>query len=85
MNEGISDDSFQFEHPMRKHLKLNRFIFCPGCLIGSVITSITKTLVEKGLTSKDYAIVSGIGAIVTLFLRDVKTTSDEISFYQKVS
>jgi len=40
---------------------LHRFIFCPGCLIGTVITSITTCLKDRGLTSKDYAIVSGIG------------------------
>jgi 2-oxoglutarate ferredoxin oxidoreductase subunit beta len=48
-------------HPLIDMLNLNRFIFCPGCLIGTVITSITSCLKEKGLTSKDYAIVSGIG------------------------
>lgn len=42
-------------------LNLQRFIFCPGCLIGTVITSITSCLKERGLTYKDYAIVSGIG------------------------
>ncbi len=48
-------------HPLIDMLNLNRFIFCPGCLIGTVITSITSCLHERGLTSKDYAIVSGIG------------------------
>jgi 2-oxoglutarate ferredoxin oxidoreductase subunit beta len=48
-------------HPLYEMLNLNRFIFCPGCLIGTVITSITSCLKERGLTSKDYAIVSGIG------------------------
>jgi len=48
-------------HPLSDMLNLNRFIFCPGCLIGTVITSITSCLKERGLTSKDYAIVSGIG------------------------
>ena len=48
-------------HPLSDMLNLHRFIFCPGCLIGTVITSITSCLKERGLTSKDYAIVSGIG------------------------
>ena len=59
--EQLTEKEIPEEHPLRKYLKLNRFIFCPGCLIGSVITSITSCLLEKGLTSKDYAIVSGIG------------------------
>ena len=50
-----------YDHPLRERLNLNRFIFCPGCLIGTAITSITNSLREKGLTLKDYAIVSGIG------------------------
>ena len=49
------------DHPLRDMLNLHRFIFCPGCLIGTIITSITSCLKERGLTSKDYAIVSGIG------------------------
>jgi len=48
-------------HPLIDMLNLHRFIFCPGCLIGTVITSITSCLKERGFTSKDYAIVSGIG------------------------
>jgi 2-oxoglutarate ferredoxin oxidoreductase subunit beta len=50
-----------FEHPLKDRLNLQRFIFCPGCLIGTVILSITNCLKEKGYTFKDYAIVSGIG------------------------
>lgn len=56
----ISDD-YPEDHPLHGRLNLNRFIFCPGCLIGTAITSITSCLVERGLKSKDYAIVSGIG------------------------
>jgi len=48
-------------HPLKDRLNLQRFIFCPGCLIGTVIISITNCLKESGLTFKDYAIVSGIG------------------------
>ena len=49
------------EHPLKDWLNLNRFIFCPGCLIGTIITSITTCLRERDLTTKDYTIVSGIG------------------------
>ncbi len=56
-----SSEEFPEDHPLHERLNLDRFIFCPGCLIGSAITSITNCLKERGLTSKDYAIVSGIG------------------------
>lgn len=56
-----SSDEIPENHPLHDRLNLHRFIFCPGCLIGSAITSITNCFVERGLTSKDYAIVSGIG------------------------
>ena len=49
------------DHPLKDSLNLHRFIFCPGCLIGTIITSITTCFKEQGYTSKDYAIVSGIG------------------------
>ena len=60
-SDQISIPPEALSHPLRDMLNLNRFIFCPGCLIGTVITSITSCLKERGLTSKDYAIVSGIG------------------------
>jgi 2-oxoglutarate ferredoxin oxidoreductase subunit beta len=56
----ISED-YPEDHPLHGRLNLHRFIFCPGCLIGTAITSITSCLVERGLSPKDYAIVSGIG------------------------
>ncbi|MHA2226283.1 MAG: thiamine pyrophosphate-dependent enzyme [Candidatus Hodarchaeales archaeon] len=56
-----SSEEIPEDHPLHDRLNLHRFIFCPGCLIGSAITSITNCFVERGLTSKDYAIVSGIG------------------------
>ncbi len=54
-------DDYPEDHPLHDRLNLHRFIFCAGCLIGTAITSITSCLVERGLTPKDYAIVSGIG------------------------
>lgn len=59
-NQLITSESI-LEHPLKDWLNLNRFIFCPGCLIGTIITSITTCLKERNLTTKDYAIVSGIG------------------------
>jgi len=60
-SDQISIPHETYNHPLADMLNLNRFIFCPGCLIGTVITSIASCLKERGLTSKDYAIVSGIG------------------------
>jgi len=57
----IPDPIEILDHPLKDRINLNRFIFCPGCLIGTVILSITNCLKESGLTFKDYAIVSGIG------------------------
>jgi len=54
-------EDYPEDHPLHGRLNLHRFIFCPGCLIGTAITSITTCMVERGLTPKDYAIVSGIG------------------------
>ena len=49
------------EHPLTEMLNLHRFVFCSGCLIGTVITSLATCLTEENLTARDYAIVSGIG------------------------
>ena len=48
-------------HPLKEMLNPNRFIFCAGCLIGTVITSLADCLKADGFTARDYAIVSGIG------------------------
>ena len=60
-SDNLSTPEEALEHPLKDWLNLNRFIFCPGCLIGTIITSITTCLKERGFTSKDYAVVSGIG------------------------
>ena len=49
------------EHPLTEMLNLHRFVFCSGCLIGTVITSLATCLTEENLTARDYAILSGIG------------------------
>jgi 2-oxoglutarate ferredoxin oxidoreductase subunit beta len=51
----------QIDHPLTGMLNLHRFVFCSGCLIGTVITSLATCLKEENLTARDYAIVSGIG------------------------
>lgn len=57
----LNATKIQTEHPLTEMLNLNRFVFCSGCLIGTVITSLADCLKQEGLTAKDYAIVSGIG------------------------
>lgn len=55
-------DEFQAKtHPLKPYLKLNRFIFCSGCLIGTMITSVAACMKEEGLSTRDVALVSGIG------------------------
>lgn len=60
-SEHLSLEPGSFDHPLKDWLNMNRFVFCPGCLIGTLITSTITCLKEKNLTTKDFAIVSGIG------------------------
>jgi len=55
------DVNQQNGHPLAEMLNPNRFVFCAGCLIGTVITSLATCLKDENLTARDYAIVSGIG------------------------
>jgi 2-oxoglutarate ferredoxin oxidoreductase subunit beta len=57
----IPEGHQQTEHPLTEMLNRHRFVFCAGCLIGTVITSLANCLTEENLTARDYAIVSGIG------------------------
>jgi 2-oxoglutarate ferredoxin oxidoreductase subunit beta len=59
--QSTSDGNHQNKHPLTEMLNLHRFVFCPGCLIGTVITSLATCLKEENMTARDYAIVSGIG------------------------
>ena len=59
--QSASDEPQQQEHPLTEMLNLHRFVFCPGCLIGTVITSLATCLKAGRMTARDYAIVSGIG------------------------
>ena len=59
--QSADDPKIQNGHPLAGMLNLHRFVFCPGCLIGTVITSLADCLKQDGLTARDYAIVSGIG------------------------
>lgn len=60
-SETIADPKPPDGHPLAGMLNPNRFIFCAGCLIGTVITSLATCLNAEGLKARDYAIVSGIG------------------------
>ena len=55
------DVNQQNGHPLAEMLNFNRFVFCAGCLIGTVITSLATCLKDENLNARDYAIVSGIG------------------------
>jgi 2-oxoglutarate ferredoxin oxidoreductase subunit beta len=57
----ISDGNHESEHPLSAMLNRHRFVFCPGCLIGTVITALATCLQQENLAARDYAIVSGIG------------------------
>ena len=59
--QSTSGGNHQNQHPLTDMLNLHRFVFCPGCLIGTVITSLATCLKEENMTARDYAIVSGIG------------------------
>ena len=59
--ESTDESKLGSGHPLAQMLNLHRFVFCPGCLIGTVITSLADCLLQEGLTARDYAIVSGIG------------------------
>ncbi len=59
--EEKSDETIPLQHPLKTYLNINRFIFCPGCLIGTMITSVADSMKAMGLGTKDVAIVSGIG------------------------
>jgi len=60
-SQSTADVNQQAGHPLAGMLNLNRFVFCAGCLIGTVITSLATCLKEENMTARDYAIVSGIG------------------------
>jgi 2-oxoglutarate ferredoxin oxidoreductase subunit beta len=59
--EHVDGQNHQTDHPLSEMLNLHRFVFCSGCLIGTVITSLATCLKAENLTARDYAIVSGIG------------------------
>ncbi len=59
----IDDNSFRKENPMADFLRMERMphIWCPGCGIGSVVTSFAEAVKESGLDMDKIAVVSGIG------------------------
>ena len=61
LSQSTAAENHQSGHPLTEMLNMHRFVFCPGCLIGTVITSLAACLKAENLTARDYAIVSGIG------------------------
>jgi 2-oxoglutarate ferredoxin oxidoreductase subunit beta len=57
------DDKFRRDNPMSKFLRMERMphIWCPGCGIGSVVTSFAEAVKEGGHDMDQIAVVSGIG------------------------
>lgn len=53
----------QFEHPMDKWVRPERMphIWCPGCGLGIVLSSLAKALERTGVDRKNVCVVSGIG------------------------
>jgi 2-oxoglutarate ferredoxin oxidoreductase subunit beta len=61
LSQSTAAENHHIRHPLTEMLNMHRFVFCPGCLIGTVITSLASCLKAENLTARDYAIVSGIG------------------------
>jgi 2-oxoglutarate/2-oxoacid ferredoxin oxidoreductase subunit beta len=59
----IDDATFRKQNPMAEFLRMERMphIWCPGCGIGSVVTSFAEAVKESGLDMDKIAVVSGIG------------------------
>ncbi|MGO8952233.1 MAG: 2-oxoacid:ferredoxin oxidoreductase subunit beta [Rhodomicrobium sp.] len=59
----ISDADFRTENPMAEFLRMERMphIWCPGCGIGTVVTSFAEAIKHGGHDMDKIAVVSGIG------------------------
>ena len=57
------EDRLEDKNPMEEFLRMDRIphIWCPGCGIGTVVTSFAEALKKSGLDLNKVAIVSGIG------------------------
>jgi 2-oxoglutarate ferredoxin oxidoreductase subunit beta len=59
----MSDDDFRKQNPMAEFLRMERMphIWCPGCGIGTVVTSFAEAVKHSGMDMDKIAVVSGIG------------------------
>lgn len=59
----IDDATFRKENPMAEFLRMERMphIWCPGCGIGTVVTSFAEAVKASGMDMDKIAVVSGIG------------------------
>lgn len=59
----MKEDSSQEKNPMEDFLRMDRMphIWCPGCGIGTVVTSFAEALRKSNLDLEKVAVVSGIG------------------------
>jgi len=59
----LSDADFRTENPMAEFLRMERMphIWCPGCGIGTVVTSFAEAIKAGGYDMDKIAVVSGIG------------------------
>jgi 2-oxoglutarate ferredoxin oxidoreductase subunit beta len=57
------EDSLEAKSPSEKFLRMDRIphIWCPGCGIGTVVTSFNEALKKSKIDLDDVAVVSGIG------------------------
>jgi len=59
----IKEDRLEAKSPSEKFLRMDRIphIWCPGCGIGTVVTSFNEALKKSKIDLDDVAVVSGIG------------------------
>ncbi len=59
----VDDATFRSENPMAEFLRMERMphIWCPGCGIGTVVTSFAEAVKASGMDLDKIAVVSGIG------------------------
>ena len=59
----VDDATFRTENPMADFLRMERMphIWCPGCGIGTVVTSFAEAVKASGMDLDKIAVVSGIG------------------------
>ncbi len=59
----LDDAAFREQNPMAEFLRMERMphIWCPGCGIGTVVTSFAEAIKTGGYDMDKIAVVSGIG------------------------